>query len=113
KVGRRKDIFRRVGLSNKHASYYPFELSGGMKRRVLVATALAAKRELIIADEPTPGLDPKALAETVRALKVLVHRKNAMIFITHDIATALEVANRVIVFKSGRTVEIADVKQFV
>lgn len=107
-----KQVFSRLGLNEEVVHQYPFELSGGMKRRVLVATALAANSKLIVADEPTPGLDPKSLNETVKSLADLVTHSNAMIFITHDIITALKIAHKIIVFKDGETVEIAQADQF-
>ncbi|MGM8365753.1 ABC transporter ATP-binding protein [Virgibacillus sp. W0181] len=105
-------IFNKVGLGKEVGDKYPFELSGGMQRRVLAATVLGTESKLIIADEPTPGLDPKSLAETVHEMKRLVTRDKAMMLITHDIDVALQLANKIVVFNEGKTIEVASVEQF-
>ncbi|MBA4601835.1 ABC transporter ATP-binding protein [Thermoactinomyces mirandus] len=107
-----QEIFDKVGLPSKTSNSYPFELSGGMVRRVLAATSLASSADLIIADEPTPGLDPFALKETVNYIKQLAENGKGVIFITHDIETALKIADKVAVFYAGQTVEIAKVENF-
>ncbi|MGA8942150.1 MAG: ABC transporter ATP-binding protein [Thermoactinomyces sp.] len=107
-----QDIFAKVGLPPKASNSYPFELSGGMVRRVLAATALGSPADLIIADEPTPGLDPVALAETVKYIKQLAIDGKGVIFITHDIETALKIADRVAVFYAGQTIEITQARNF-
>lgn len=107
-----QDIFDKVGLPPKASNSYPFELSGGMARRVLAATSLGSPADLIIADEPTPGLDPFALKETVKYIKQLAVEGKGVIFITHDIETALKIADKVAVFYAGQTIEIANAKNF-
>ncbi len=107
-----QDIFDKVGLPPKASNSYPFELSGGMVRRVLAASSLASSADLIIADEPTPGLDPFALKETVKYIKQLAEDGKGVIFITHDIETALKIADRVAVFYAGQTIEIASAENF-
>lgn len=113
KRARQETIFQKVGLSKETGEKYPFELSGGMQRRVLAATALGTNATLIIADEPTPGLDPESLAETVHQMKQLVTSDKGMMFITHDIAVALQIADKIVVFHEGKTVEIAEIEQFI
>ncbi|WP_249871373.1 ABC transporter ATP-binding protein [Oceanobacillus saliphilus] len=105
-------IFEKVGLPAETGNKYPFELSGGMARRVMAATAMVSGADLIIADEPTPGLDPKVLQETVDNLQQLALDGKGIMFITHDIDTALKFADRVVVFREGKTVEIANVEAF-
>ena len=105
-------LFERVGLPVKAGKQYPFELSGGMQRRVLATTALAVEPKLMIADEPTPGLDPYVLEETISEMKKLITKDKGMIFITHDIGVALQIADKVVVFKAGETIETASVSQF-
>lgn len=107
-----RKIFEKVGLSSTAGEYYPFELSGGMARRVLVSTAMISDASLIIADEPTPGLDPKVLQETVRHIRELADNGKGILFITHDVEVALEIADRIAVFHEGETVEIADAVDF-
>lgn len=106
-------IFKKIGLADEVADLYPFELSGGMVRRVLVATAMASSAQLIIADEPTPGIDPDALHETIGAISRLAERGKGIMFITHDIETAINVADKVAVFYEGETIEIANTDEFV
>lgn len=105
-------IFQELGLPIEAGDKYPFELSGGMARRVLAAIAMLIDAELIIADEPTPGLDPEVLHETVTLIKELGRDGKGVMFITHDIETALKIADKVAVFNKGKIVEIADVQDF-
>ncbi|MEC5423160.1 ABC transporter ATP-binding protein [Virgibacillus sp. C22-A2] len=105
-------IFRKVGLAEETGDRYPFELSGGMTRRVIAATAMVSGAQLIIADEPTPGLDPAALHETINFMKQLAKDGKGIMFITHDIETAIQVADKVAVFYAGQTVEIAHANDF-
>lgn len=107
-----EDVFKELGLPIEAGDKYPFELSGGMARRVLTAIAMITDAELIIADEPTPGLDPKVLRETVTLIKELARDGKGVMFITHDIETALKIADKIAVFNQGETIEIADVQDF-
>ena len=68
---KQKKIFKRYSLPNKVGSLFPFQLSGGMARRVLVASAVAEGAKLVIADEPTPGLHPEVAKETLSHLREL------------------------------------------
>ena len=86
---------------------YPFQLSGGMARRVLVSTALLAEPDLVVADEPTPGLDEKTVQETLNHFKHMKEDGIGVLLITHDIHAALEVADRIGIFYSGYVIEIA------
>lgn len=112
KVEEQKALFKKLGLQAKAGKQYPFELSGGMQRRVLTAMALGSSPKLMIADEPTPGLDPEVLQGTISKLKQLITSDKGMIFITHDIGVALQIADKVVVFKKGETIETAKVTQF-
>lgn len=106
-------IFERYGLAEKVKKYYPFQISGGMARRVLTATAAIGQAKLLIADEPTPGLHPDAVTETLSHLRQLADEGRGVILITHDIEAALRVADRIGVFYAGTTVEIAQAADFV
>lgn len=106
-------VFARYALGPEVDDLYPFQLSGGMARRVLVATAVVAEASLVIADEPTPGLDPPAVAEALGHLRQLADSGAAVMLITHDIEAATSVADRIAVFYSGTTMEIAPAADFV
>lgn len=108
----RKAIFRRYCLPEAAAALYPFQVSGGMARRVLVSAAAITGAALIIADEPTPGLHPEVVAETLRHLRELADEGCAVLLITHDIGAALTVADRVAVFYAGTTLEVAAASDF-
>ena len=87
-------------------------LSGGMARRVLIATAVMEKTKLIIADEPTPGLDLKLAMEALEEFRKIANDGCGVLLITHDIDLALNVADRIAVFYAGTIVEIAKVEDF-
>lgn len=106
------NIFERLGLPGNTAKLYPFQLSGGMARRVLVSTALVTDAELIIADEPTPGMSIHQALEALQMFRELADRGKAVILITHDIDLAFEFADRVAVFYAGTTVETAPASDF-
>jgi peptide/nickel transport system ATP-binding protein len=107
-----KRTFDRYDLPAHTPKRYPFQLSGGMARRVLVSTAVVTQAQLVIADEPTPGLHPDVVTETLNHLRELAQEGRGVILITHDIEAALQVADRVAVFYAGTTVEIADAQDF-
>ncbi len=104
--------FTRYDLAPTTARRYPFQISGGMARRVLLATATVGQAALVVADEPTPGLHPDAVRETLGHLRELADQGAGVILITHDIEAALAVADQVAVFYAGTTVEIAPVGDF-
>ena len=105
-------VFQKVGLAKEAGNKYPFELSGGMARRVLVSAAMVSGAKLVIADEPTPGLDEHARNETIQYIKQLAEGGKGIIFITHDITAALEIADKIAVFNEGKTIEIANIEDF-
>lgn len=104
--------FARYGLGPEVDRLYPFQLSGGMARRVLVSTAVVADAELIIADEPTPGLDLAIALETLKNFREFADQGKGVILITHDIDLAFHIADRVAVFYAGTTVEVAKASDF-
>ena len=91
---------------------YPFELSGGMARRVLFSTAMLTDAQLIIADEPTPGMHLEAAVEAMRMFRELADAGKGILLITHDIDLAIRVADRVAVFYAGSVLEIARAADF-
>ena len=89
---------------------YPFQLSGGMRQRVLIAMALAARPEILIADEPTTALDVTIQSQILRLLREINEReKTSMIFITHDLGIVARLAHRVAVMYAGEIVETGTV----
>lgn len=111
-TGKRRGLFSRFGLPEKTEKLYPFQLSGGMARRVLVSTALITDARLIIADEPTPGMSLDQALEALQMFRELANEGKAVILITHDIDLAFEFADRVAVFYAGTTVEAAPAADF-
>jgi peptide/nickel transport system ATP-binding protein len=108
------DALRRVRISNPEERYhaYPFELSGGMCQRVVIALALACQPQLLIADEPTTGLDVTT-QKAVMDLVVELTRERGMstILITHDLGLAAAYCDRVVVMEKGKVVETAPSRQ--
>ena len=104
--------FRRLHLEERVQRLYPFQLSGGMARRVLFSTAVITDASLIIADEPTPGMDVKSAVEALQLLRELADAGKGVLLITHDIDLAVEVADNVAVFYEGRTVDMAPAAAF-
>ncbi len=116
KSGKRKkkqrELFQRYGLDGDTDKKYPFECSGGMTRRVLLTSALMGNPKLIIADEPTPGMDPALAKQSMQDFRDFADEGKGVLLITHDIELALEVADRIAVFYAGSTVEEAPVDDF-
>jgi peptide/nickel transport system permease protein len=95
-----------VGLAPHWGSAYPHELSGGMRQRVVIAMALINDPELVIADEPTTGLDVVVQMEIVELLKDLQRRLGlAMVFISHDLPVVLKLSDRIVIMNQGRIVD--------
>lgn len=111
-TAQRKQLFKRFALPEQTEKLYPFQLSGGMARRVLVSTALLTDAKLVIADEPTPGMSLEQALEALKLFRELADAGKAVILITHDIDLAFAFADRVAVFYAGTTVETAPVEDF-
>jgi peptide/nickel transport system ATP-binding protein len=107
-----REVFARYGLDESVDELYPFELSGGMARKVLLSTALIGDPNLLIADEPTPGLDVKSVEETIEDIKNLKEHGKGVLLITHEIDVALKTADRIAIFYSGYVIEINKVENF-
>lgn len=112
RTARMRTLFRELGLDGSVERMFPHELSGGMARRVLVASALIDDPWLIVADEPTPGLDMELAVRALGDLRAFADAGGAVLLITHDLELALSVADRVAVFRDGRVVEEAPVSSF-
>ena len=111
RINQRK-IFEKYGLDKSVDSMYPFQLSGGMVRKVLLSTALLFNPDLIVADEPTPGLDTKDVEETIENIRKMKEDNKGVLLITHEIDVALKTADRIAIFYSGYVIEINDTKNF-
>lgn len=100
----------RIADPERRLNSYPYEMSGGMRQRVMIAMALACSPELLIADEPTTALDVTMQAQILRLIIDLKERMGtAVMFITHDLGVVAETCQRVIVMYAGRIVEQASV----
>lgn len=102
----------RYGLGEEIQMLYPFALSGGMTRRVLISTAVMEEPELIIADEPTPGLHIEAAKRVLSHFRELADKGAGILLITHDLELAIEAADRIVVFYAGTNLEEAGVLDF-
>lgn len=107
-----KEYLGYVGLPADVTSRYPHELSGGMKQRVVIATALFLKPRLVILDEPTTALDVIVQAQIINLLKKLKKTFDlSFIFITHDLALEAEVSDRICVMYAGKIAELGTNEQ--
>ncbi|WP_409199975.1 oligopeptide/dipeptide ABC transporter ATP-binding protein [Methanobrevibacter sp. DSM 116169] len=107
-----REIFEKYGLGEEVDDMYPFQLSGGMARRVLISTALMNNPKLVIADEPTPGLDEKSVKETLNHIKQMAKDNVGVLLITHDIDAALNVADKIAIFYAGYVIEVVNTEDF-
>jgi peptide/nickel transport system ATP-binding protein len=108
------ELLGKVGIPkpSEHVDVYPFNLSGGMRQRAMIAMALACRPSLLIADEPTTAVDVTIQAQVLELIRDLQSELNmALIIITHDLAVIGELADRVLVMYLGRSVEEAPVHQ--
>lgn len=104
-----KKALEAVGIDPVRINDYPFQFSGGMRQRVMIALALVLNPKLVIADEPTTSLDVIVQAQILELLKDLKKRFNmSMILITHDLGVVAEMADRIAVMYAGHLVELAE-----
>lgn len=106
------EMLEKYSLDPQVYNYYPHQLSGGMARKVLLSIALLSDCEILIADEPTPGLDEPSLAEVLQDFRFAADAGKAILMITHDIQAAVQIADRIAVFYAGSTLEVADSDAF-
>ena len=101
-----------VALDQSVGGYFPYQLSGGMKQRVLIAMALILRPRILIADEPTTGLDVLTERDILSALNTMADETGAaVLFISHDLRAVREVATRTLVMQGGQLVEDAPVSE--
>ena len=107
------EMLKMVGIPDpeKVINDFPFQLSGGMRQRVMIAMALACNPKILIADEPTTALDVTIQAQIIKLMKQLQEETGtSIIMITHDLGVVAHIANRVMVMYAGQAVELADVR---
>ncbi|WP_146741778.1 MULTISPECIES: amino acid ABC transporter ATP-binding protein [unclassified Fibrobacter] len=101
---RGRELLKQMGLETKEKAY-PCELSGGQQQRVSIARALAMQPKILFFDEPTSALDPELTGEVLKIIKGLADQKMTMVIVTHEMAFARDVANKVIFMDQGVIVE--------
>jgi len=102
-----RELLAQMGLADKMESY-PHQLSGGQQQRVAIARALALTPDILCFDEPTSALDPELTGEVLKAIRELAEQKRTMIIVTHEMAFAKAVSDRVIFMDGGVIVEQGD-----
>jgi len=107
---RARKLLKKVGLANKENAY-PSALSGGQQQRVAIARTLAMEPDVVLLDEPTSALDPELVGEVLTVIKELASENRTMIIVTHEMAFARDVADRVIFMADGQIVEEAPAKE--
>lgn len=112
RMARAKELLAHHGLGPEAHRLFPHELSGGMARRVLLCCALMGNPKLIVADEPTPGLDLELALAALQDFRDFADEGGGVLLITHDIELALRVADRVAVFRRGTVEEETAVENF-
>ncbi len=108
------ELMHKVGIPNAEARFddYPFQYSGGMRQRIVIAIALSCQPKILICDEPTTALDVTIQAQIIRLLKDLQKEFNyTIVFITHDLGVVANVADRVAVLYAGQIVELGKVEE--
>lgn len=104
------ELLDKVGLKEK-ANVYPDSLSGGQKQRVAIARSLAMEPEVLLFDEPTSALDPELVGEVLKVMRDLADEGMTMVVVTHEMAFARDVADRVIFMADGYVVEDGNPKE--
>ncbi len=105
-------LLEQMGLADR-ANHYPHQLSGGQQQRVAIARALALHPDILCFDEPTSALDPELTGEVLRVIRSLAEQKTTMIIVTHEMAFARDVADRIIFMDGGLIVEQGDPRQVI
>ena len=98
------DLLDQMGLADR-ANHYPHQLSGGQQQRVAIARALALSPDILCFDEPTSALDPELTGEVLKVIRSLAERRTTLVIVTHEMAFAKDVADKVIFMDGGVIVE--------
>lgn len=101
---RARELIAKVGLTEK-TDFYPAQLSGGQQQRVAIARALALNPDILCFDEPTSALDPELTGEVLKVIKSLKNKDCTMIVVTHEMAFAHDVSDKIIFMDDGRIIE--------
>ena len=101
------ELLEQIGLADR-MDYYPHQLSGGQQQRVAIARAMALDPDILCFDEPTSALDPLLTSEVLRVIRQLAEKKMTMIIVTHEIAFARLVSDKVIFMDDGQIIEKGD-----
>jgi oligopeptide/dipeptide ABC transporter ATP-binding protein len=107
-------LLDRVGIpdAEKRVNQYPFEFSGGMRQRAMIAMAISCNPDILIADEPTTALDVTIQAQIIDVIEEMQQSyKSGVIIITHDLGVVAEIADKVMVMYGGRTVEYGSIDE--
>jgi oligopeptide/dipeptide ABC transporter, ATP-binding protein len=111
----KQDFFKvmdTLGFTKADLGKYPFQLSGGMARRVLIANTILSKADLIIADEPTPGLSLDLAIEVLNHFRNMANNGKGILLISHDIDLVCNIADRMSIFYGGHILETLNTKDF-
>lgn len=107
-----KALLEQMGLAER-MEHYPHQLSGGQQQRVAIARALALQPDILCFDEPTSALDPELTGEVLKVIRGLAEQRTTMIIVTHEMAFAKDVADRIIFMDEGVIVEQGDPRQVI
>ena len=105
-----RELLAKMGLEDKE-NYYPYQLSGGQQQRVSIVRALAMEPQILFFDEPTSALDPELTGEVLKVIRKLAEEHMTMVIVTHEMAFARAVADRVIFMDGGVIVEQGEPEQ--
>ena len=106
------NVMDTLGFTKADLGKYPFQLSGGMARRVLIANTILSKADLIIADEPTPGLSLDLAIEVLNHFRNMANDGKGILLISHDIDLVCNIADRMSIFYGGHILETLNTKDF-
>lgn len=109
---KQQKLFEQFNLKVADGDKFPFQLSGGMARRALIMTSVVTDSKLVVADEPTPGLNPQLATEILSVFRTMADEGRGILLITHDVDLVCEVADRISIFYGGTILETLSVNDF-